>query len=204
MPYQALIFVFLMSFFVAESNAQTADLLSIRQTIESKFWVNLDTIDLCEIVILNGIPFEETEIDAELRKLRLNEILVTALADLSSSELIHRNCSYVIILGTGHGQSREDKERILDSVKSNLNTYVPKVRIRDYLCDQCVQVVVDGRPLGIYETQEIVNRLTKRDVRYIATYASANPKIYGRNAKNGLIEVYLTDKAKRRLKRLTD
>ena len=204
MPYQALIFVFLMSFFVAESNAQTADLLSIRQTIESKFWVNLDTIDLCEIVILNGIPFEKTEIDAELRKLRLNEILVTALADLSSSELIHRNCSYVIILGTGHGQSREDKERILDSVKSNLNTYVPKVRIRDYLCDQCVQVVVDGRPLGIYETQEIVNRLTKRDVRYIATYASANPKIYGRNAKNGLIEVYLTDKAKRRLKRLTD
>jgi hypothetical protein len=183
-----------------ETNAQKADLLSIRQTIESKFWVDLDTLDLCETIILNGIPFEKKEIDAELRKLRLKEILVTELVDLSGSRLIHKNCSHIIILGTGYNQSREDKERILDGIRVNLNTYVPKLRIHDYLCSLCKQVVVDGQPFGIYEAQGIINYLKEKDVKFIATYESANPGIYGQNAKNGLIEIYLTNKAKRRLK----
>ena len=101
-------------------------------------------------------------------------------------------------MGTGYNQSREDKERILDSIRANLYTNVPKLRIHDYLCSQCKQVVVDGRPIGIYEAQGIVNNLKEKDIKYIATYGSANPSIYGQNAKNGLIEIYLTDKAKRR------
>ena len=201
MPYQSVIFVFFASFLVKESNAQKADLFSIREIVESKFWVDLDTLDLCETIILNGIPFEKTEIDAELKKLRPKEILVTELVDLSRSRLIHKNCSHIIILGTGYNQSREDKERILDSIRANLNTNVPKLRIHDYLCSQCKQVVVDGRPIGVYEAQGIVNELKEKDIKYIATYESANPSIYGQNAKNGLIEIYLTDKAKRRKNR---
>src|SRR5687768_12990859 len=108
MTYQTLILIFFTSLLVEESDAQKADLLSIRQTIESKFWVDLDTLDLCETIILNGIPFEKTEIDAELRKLRLKEILVTELVDLSRSRLIHKNCSFIIILGTGYDQSGGD------------------------------------------------------------------------------------------------
>src|SRR5687768_9816831 len=153
MTYQTLILIFFTSLLVRESNAQKADLLSIKQTIESKFWVDLDTLDLCETIILNGIPFEETDINAELKKLRPGEILVTELVDLSGSRLIHRNCSHIIILGTGHNQTREDKEGILDSIRANINTNVPKFRIHDYLCSPCKQVVVDGRPLGIYEAQ---------------------------------------------------
>lgn len=198
MTYQTLILFFFTSFLVKETNAQKADLFSIREIIESKFWVDLDTLDLCETIIFNGVPFEKTEIDAELRKLKPKEILVTELVDLSGSQLIHENCSHIIILGTGSKQSREDKERILDSIRANLNTNVPKLRIQDYLCSQCKQVVVDGRPLGIYEAQGIVNKLKEKDIKYIATYESANPSIYGQNAKNGLIEIYLTDKAKRR------
>jgi hypothetical protein len=197
MPYQTCIFLFFTIFLIGETNAQKADLLSIKKIIESKFSVDLDTLDLCESTILNGVPFEKTEINAELKKLRLDEVLVTQLADLSASRLIHKNCSHIMVLGTGYNQSNEDKGKILDIIRTNLNTNVPKVRIHDYLCSQCRQVIIDGHPIGIYEAQRMVNELKEKDIKYIASYRSADPSVYGQNARNGLIEIYLTDKAKR-------
>jgi len=177
--------------------AQRANFSALKDKIEARFQVDLDTIDLCETIVFDGIVFEITTIDDKLKKYRLNEILITELGDLSETRLAHMNCNFMIILGTGNNQSRNDKREILEKVKINLNTNVPNLKIHDYLCSQCKQVLIEGRPYGIYEAQKILNELKVRDIKYIAKYDSADPKVYGQNATNGLVEIFLTDKKKK-------
>jgi hypothetical protein len=177
--------------------AQKADYTTIRESIEAKFWVSLDTVNLCETVIFNGIVYDSSELDKELRKYKQSEIIVTELADLSGSRLIHKNCDYLILLGTGYNQSDDDKKRILDSIRDNLNESVPELIIHDFLCSKCMQVIIDGRPYGIYQAKKIVNQLKVSDVKYIAEYKSANLAVYGQNAKNGMIEIFLKKKNKK-------
>lgn len=198
MIHKILLLILFILFLAGETKAQKADLSSIKQIIEEKFWVDLETLDVCETVILNGIPFKKTEINTELGKFKLKEVIVTELVDLSGSRFIHKNCGYIILLGTGYHQSKKDKGRLLDSIRINLNANLPKLRIHDYVCSQCKQVIIEGQPINMYEAQRIVNELKGKDIKYIASYKSANPKIYGQYAKNGLIEIYLTDKGKRK------
>lgn len=188
-------------FLLPATQAQNANILSMKELIESKYLVDLDTLELCETIVLNGIPFRETDIDAELKKFKVKDILVTGLGDLSREALPHMNCRYIIVLGTGDNQPEEDKNRILDGIKNNLNTNLPKLKIHDYLCSQCKQVMVDGRTVDAYATQKLLNTLRVKDIKYIASYKSADPSMYGQNARNGLIEIYLTAKGKRRADR---
>jgi hypothetical protein len=183
---------------VSTAEAQNANILSMRELIESKYLVDLDTLDLCETIILNGIPFRETDIDGELKKFKAKDILLTGLGDLSREALAHMNCRYIIVLDTGDNQPEEDKNRILGIIRNNLNANFPKPKTPDYLCSQCKQVMVDGRSVDPYAAQAMLNKLKVKYIKYIASYKSADPRIYGQNAKNGLIEIYLTAKGKKR------
>ncbi|MGE0930892.1 hypothetical protein [Peijinzhouia sedimentorum] len=178
--------------------AQRADYSAIKKNIEAKFWVDLDTVNLCETIIFNGVVYDFMTINKELKKYKLDEILITELADLSKSSLAHLNCYFMIFLGSSYNQSKEDKVRILDNITNNLNRNVPELKIHDFFCSKCMQVIIDGRPYGVYDAKKIVNSLKAKDIKYIAEYESANPSVYGQNAKNGLIEVFLTETKKRK------
>ncbi len=199
MQNKRIIFIFIICFsFSVDSQAQKADFSTIQANIEAKFWIDLDTVNLCESIIFNGIVYDSATIDNELRKYKLSDIIVTTLADLSESILIHKNCSFIIILGTGYSQSDDDKKRILGRIRENLNENIPELKIHDFLCSKCKQVIIDGRAYEIYEAKEIVNNLTVKDIEYIADYESSDPSVYGQNAQNGLIEIYLTKKGKKK------
>jgi hypothetical protein len=174
--------------------AQKANYSTIKERIEAKFWVDLDTINLCEAIIFNGIVFDSTTIDKELRKYKPDEIIVTEFVDLSNSRLIHKNCTYIILLGTGYRQSVDDKTRILDNIRDNLNENLPELNIHDFVCSKCMHLIVDGRPYSVYDAQKIVNEIKSKEIKYIAYYKSANPSVYGQNVKNGLIEIFLIEK----------
>lgn len=198
MPRRKLMLISFGLFLLSTAEAQNANILSMKELIESKYLVDLDTLELCETIVLNGIPFRETDIDAELRKFKVKDILVTGLGDSSREALAHMNCRYIIVLGTGDNQPEEDKNRILDGIRNNLNTNLPKLKTHDYLCSRCKQVMVDGRAVDPYAAQMMLNKLKVKDIKYIASYKSADPSMYGQNARNGLIEIYLTAKGKRR------
>ncbi len=199
MKNKSTILIFIICFCLSlDLTAQKADFSTIRDNIEAKFWVDLDTINLCESIIFNGIVFDSSTINSEFRKYELSEIIVTELADLSESRLIHKNCDFIILLGTGYSQSDDDKSQILGRIRENLNANVPKLKIHDFLCSKCKQVIIDGRAYEIYEAKEIVNNLTVKDIEYIADYESSDPSVYGQNAQNGLIEIYLTKKGKKK------
>lgn len=176
--------------------AQKVDLESIYSSVEVRFNMKLDTVNLCDSYILNGIPFTEEDFRSELRKYKKSEIKFTAIADLSKTTFFHQNCDYVILVGAGeYNQSKESKLKELDSIRSNLNKNLPKIVIRDYICEGCKQVVVDGTPIGMYEARNLVNELKPKNIDFIVSYESANPRIFGRYSINGLTEIFLKKKA---------
>lgn len=158
----------------------------------------MDKVDLCDIYILEGIVYDEKSINGALKKYEKQQIIFTELVDLSKTTFFNHDCKYVTVLSTGSNQAEEEKERILSKVRANLNDNLPKLVIRDYLCQDCMQVVVDGMSVGVYQARQLVNDLKMEDIQNIAMYDTPNPEVYGRNAKNGLVEIYLKNKKKSR------
>lgn len=177
-------------------NAQKVDLEYIHSSVEIRFNIKLDTVNLCDSYVLNGVPYTEEDFRSELRKYRKSEIKFTAIANLSNTTFFHRNCNYMIFVGARvYDQSKESKLKELDSIRANLNKNLPKLVIQDYICESCKQVVVDGKPIGMYEARILVNELKPKNIDFIVSYESANPRIFGRNSINGLTEIFLKKKA---------
>ncbi|WP_456461531.1 hypothetical protein [Reichenbachiella sp.] len=177
-------------------NAQKADLEYINSAIEIRFNIRLDTINLCDSYILNGIAFDQEDLGKELMNYEKSEVKLTAIADLSNTTFFHKNCDYVIIISAGDiDQSNEVKQKELDSIRTNLNTHLPQLVIRDFICEQCKLVVVNGTPIGMYDARTLVNNLKPRNIEYIVSYESANPMVFGCYSVNGLTEIFLKKKA---------
>jgi hypothetical protein len=170
--------------------AQQADLVTIRNSIEAKFSVELDTVDLCEIVILNGTVFSQTDINNELIKYATDQIRIMQLTNISASTLYHQNCKFVMLLGTGENQTKEEKKKLLSLIRNNLNEHVPNLIIHDYTCEACKQLVVDGAPVEMYRAKEFLNEVKLKHIQYIGMYDAPDPAVYGRNAKNGMVEIF--------------
>ncbi|WP_350103785.1 hypothetical protein [Fulvivirga sp.] len=179
--------------------AQELNLHYIHSAAEARSNVRLDTIELCDLYILNGIPFKEEDFKAELSSYKLSDLKFSKVLNTSNTTFFHKNCDYVMAVGLGkYEQTKEEKQEELDSIRANLNRNLPNLIIRDYICSDCKQVTVDGRPLWVYDAKDLVNNLKVEEIDFIMSYEYANPEAFGRNAKNGLIEIFLTKKAAKR------
>jgi hypothetical protein len=176
--------------------AQEVDIEYLHSSVEIRFNLKLDTLDYCDAYILNGVPFDKEGLTNELKKYKRSDIKFTGIADMTNTTWFHRKCDYMILVGAGgYDQTKEKKREELDSIRSNLNDNLPEFVIRDYICKLCKQVVVDGTPIGMYEARTLVNELKPKNIDYIVSYKSANPAVFGRNAINGLTEIFLKKKA---------
>lgn len=185
-----------LSIFGLTLKAQKADLEFIYASVEIRFNMKLDTVNLCDSYVLNGIVYTEEDFRTEIRKYKKSDIKFTAIADLAKTRFLHQNCDYMILAGAGdYNQTKESKLKELDSIRANLNKNLPELVIKDFICENCKQVVVDGTPIGMYESRTLVNDLKPKDIDFIVSYESANPRIFGRNSVNGLIEIFLKKKA---------
>lgn len=195
---KALLIVLIFAIQLNDVVAQKANIKSIKGLIEARYGVNLDSIDLCDLYILEGAVYDEKSINSALKEYKKQQIIFTDLVDLSKPTFVNRDCKYITVLSTGSNQTKEEKERILSKVRANLNDNLPKLVISDYLCQHCMQVVVNGVPVWVYQARQLVNDIKIEDIQNITMYDTPNPEVYGRNAKNGLVEIYLKDKKKSR------
>ncbi|MEQ9101979.1 MAG: hypothetical protein RIF36_11615 [Imperialibacter sp.] len=159
---------------------------------EAKTNFKTDTVKLCELYVLDGIPYTSAEeFEKELEPFNRADIRLATIADLSNSEIYCRICDYVLLVGTAKNQSTKYKAMQLHLFRTNLNENLPELIITDYNCEKCQQLVVDGIPVEPFKARELVNELRPKDIQFIVSYQSANPEIYGRNAVNGLTEIFL-------------
>lgn len=177
---------------VLNLNAQKADTNYIHSAVESRFNLKLDTMNYCELYILNGVPFEKEDFANELENYKRSEVKFTTIADLTNTTWFHRECDFMILVGAGdYKQPKEKKIKELDSIRTNLNENLPELIIRDYICKLCKQVIIDGMPIEMYKARTLVNELKPKNIDFIVSYESANPAIFGRNAVNGITEIFL-------------
>jgi hypothetical protein len=194
-----LLFILIICLFSLNLKAQKADLEYINSAAEIRFNLDIDSIDLCDSYVMNGIFYTAEEFKTELLSYKQSDIKFTAIVDLRNTTWFHRKCDYMILVGAGeYGQARESKLKELDSIRANLNDNLPELVIRDYICKNCKQVVVNGTPIGMYEARTFVNELKIKNIDFIVSYESANPSVFGRNSVNGLTEIFLKKKADNR------
>ena len=133
-------------------NGQPLNLDNLISIAESRSNIETDTITLCELYILDGMPYTDPlELVRKLESTELSGIKFTKIVDLSNSEIYCRICDYILLIGTKGNQSRKHKLQQLQLIQTNLNENLPKVLLRDYICDQCRQVVIDGSPINMWD-----------------------------------------------------
>jgi hypothetical protein len=167
-------------------------------SVQCRHNIDFDTIKLCDLYVFDGIPFDSITLRKELRKYKYEDIRLTLLADVSDNTFQDKNCDYMIIIGTGKTQTNEEKRKILKRVQDNLNTHIPdtKIKIRDITCNECIRVVINGKPIGLYEAKELINNIKIKEIEFIVIYDSANAHCFGSYAKNGLVELYMKNKSR--------
>lgn len=143
-------------------------------------------------MIIDGIPYETSDIENGKKQLTSKDLKFFKLIE---QEILfhHKVCDWILLLGSQVSQKRKEKKELLNSLKNNLNAHVPDLTIRDFKCDSCIAVVIDGKLLGEIESKQLLSRLTVSKVEYISFYEAANPGYYGYRAKNGLMEIYLKE-----------
>ena len=168
----------------------------IKLIVQSKYYeVQFDSIQISEVVILEGLLYEgEKSINQKLSEIERKDLRVIELVDLTKPELYCRKYDFIILLGKGENQSKQYKKQLLGLLKENLTQNIPNVVIRDFICKECLMVVIDGKPLEMFESRTIVDSISVSDIDYISQYKSVNPAVYGSRGVNGLIEIYLKKK----------
>lgn len=173
-------------------NGQNLTLETLISIAETKTNLDTDTLRLCEMYVLDGIPYTTTSrFEKELEKYTRDDIKLAAIADLSNSKIYCRMCDYVLLIGTSQNQSRKYKLEQLELIRSNLTEKLPELVITDFNCEDCRQLVVDGNPIEAFRARELVNELKPKEIQFIVSYQTANPEIYGSNAINGVTEIFL-------------
>ncbi len=172
-------------------NGQDLTIESLISLAQNRTNLNTDTISLCELYVIDGIPYTTEQIEEKLGTLQLSDIKLATIADLSSSQIYCRICDYMLLAGTGANQSRKYKLKQLEIIRSNLNEHIPEPTIKYNNCEDCRQLVVNGNSIEPPKARELVNELKPKDIQFIVNYQAANPETYGRNAVNGLTEIFL-------------
>lgn len=174
------------------SQAQEMNLEYIVTLAEAKTNLKTDSLKFCELYVLDGIPYTSAEeFEKELSLLNKEDIKLATIVDLSNSQIYCRICDYVLLVGTEQKQSRKYKLKQLAVIQTNLKENLPELIITDFNCENCHQLVIDGNLIEVFEAREILNELQPKDIQFIVSYQAANPEIYGRNAVNGLTEIFL-------------
>ena len=170
--------------------AQSYSVEDLKKIIEAKYSVKPDTLDICPNLIIDGIPYETSDIENGKKQLTSEDLKFFKLIE-QKVLFRHKVCDWILLMGSQVSQKRKEKKELLNSLKDNINAHLPELIIRDFKYDSCMAVVVDGKLLGEIESKQLLSRLTISKVEYISFYEAANPDYYGYRAKNGLMEIYL-------------
>lgn len=182
----------IISFFIGSlynSSAQQVNLNEIYNEVEGKHSIDLDTVNVCKLVVWNGIPYSPDSIENELRGVKLSDFQFTSLGKFDNEGSPHMNCDYLIILGSGYKLKRKERKILIDSVINQLDKNLPNNLIQDNPCPECLQVLINDKICEPYEALEYLKDISRNQINYIQFYLKPDPAYYGENAKNGLVDI---------------
>lgn len=165
----------------------------IDSIVEWKYGYDLDSIELCDLYILDGTPYGSVDIDSVLTTLNKREIgFVTPIKPGKEQTWFHRQCDLFILLGTNN-QSMAEKRKTLKAAKNLYNDQIIELKTTDYKCDKCPILSINGEIIQNPNDRKYhINKLTPQKLKYIVRISQKlNPEYYGTNYENGIIEITL-------------
>ena len=103
-----LLLLLLIIFSSALSQAQEMKLEQVILLAEKSSNLDTDTIRLCQIYVLDGIPYTEVEVFEEaLKTYTISDIERATIFDLFNSQLYCRICDYILAVETTHNDQKK-------------------------------------------------------------------------------------------------
>ena len=170
------------------TNLTQADL---QQIAELKYGFDLKEKKLCDLFIVDGIPFDQTNIDSLLSQYDKTDFGLILMFELEENQTyIHRNCDVLTLIRT-KPQPNKEKSKIFSEVREIYNDRVSELIITDYQCADCLLMTVNDKIVwNPYERKRIVNELRIDQIEYIANIRQPlNIETFGRYGKNGIVEI---------------
>ena len=163
----------------------------LRKIADWKYGYDLDKAKFCDLLIIDGTPYEGARIDSILNQYDKSDIGMILMVEPNNDQIwFNRDCDILTLMRT-KPQSNQEKKKILEQAKSLLNERVLEIRITDYQCAECPMMTLnDTLILNPYERKKIINKIKLTDIEYIANITQPlNTKTYGKTGKNGIIEI---------------
>jgi len=177
-----------------ESTYSTEDIIRMA---EWRFNLDINAEKICDLFILDGVPFEKKRMDSLLlaydrRDMRMITFLHTndAFRGLYGNS---RPCDWIPMIQTNDNkQSNAYKREILNKVIDAYQRYEGEVKIAGTSCSSCPMVVLDGRSFHNDNTVlETLRGLKIGSIEFVANYQLPhNPVYFGAMGKNGVVEIF--------------
>ena len=159
-----------------------------------RFQYDLKEEKLCEIYILDGVPYERSSIDSVLKRFDKRDIrMISFLKKPDENTWWDKKCDLIpLIQTTLIEQKRQYKKETLNRIIEQYSQYYKKIKISGRYCDSCPAVFLNYKLLFDDEVVSILSKLKLDQIDFIADYQSPqNLALYGSKGKNGVIEIFM-------------
>jgi hypothetical protein len=162
---------------------------------EWRFDYDLENQKLCELYILDGVPYEQKNIDSVLMKYDKRDIrMISFLKKPTENIWWNRNCDLIPqIQTTLIEQKREYKIEVLNRIIEIYSKYDKEFKPAGTSCEYCPLVMINYKPF--YNESEVIPQISKlkiNEIDFIADYPTPHKVDYfGSFGKNGVIEIFM-------------
>ncbi|MEP0264625.1 hypothetical protein [Dokdonia sp.] len=167
----------------------------ILKMAEWRFDYDLENVKLCDLYILDGVPYEKKAIDSILAKYDKRDIrMISFLEKPEENTWLNKNCDLIPQIQTRLiEQTREYKTEILNRIIKIYSKYDKEIKIAGTSCDYCPLIILNNKPFFASQSQVLskIRELKINEIDYIADYKkSHNIEYFGSLSKNGVVEIF--------------
>lgn len=160
---------------------------------EWRFGYNLENLKLCNLYVVDGVPFNQENIDSVLAQIDQRSFrMVDFLTPSEENTWHHRDCDLIpLIQTTITKQKPKYTIEKLETIKEIYRKRAKEIKIAGTSCEYCPLVLIDYKYLNERDVLNELSKLRINDIDFIAHYnKSLNPEFYGSIGKNGVVEIF--------------
>lgn len=175
------------SILASKKESQNLNLEKIRNKFRTMYSTDQKSNELCDLYILDGIPFQSKEVDSVLKPISIDKIEFVSFVKNTFS---HKNCGNITIISSTP-QKKSKKKANLETIKKIYKEELPKIDviIRDKEFKNCPILIIDNLPIqDVYKSKRILDTLKSNNLSSVYYFPrKLKPEFWGSRYESGLV-----------------